>query len=320
MRTPPQEGGAFLFLVVATKPETPKKSTPTKRRASTTSTKKPVNKNNVGRRKTSRRTSSSRKRQHGFRQWLRSLLPGWPVWLGAAAAVIGFAFLYRTLSRTKLTYSLPQGYNIHGIDVSHYQGNIDWELLRNRATIDECPIQFVMMKATEGANIVDSKFANNFAKAHEYGFTCGAYHFYSTLSSAREQAAFFINKVELKPGDLPPVLDVEVKPKEQTKEAFKQNVLEWLSIVERHYGVKPILYTYYRFKLDYLNDSVFNQYPYWIAHYYVDSVAYQGSWKFWQHTDQGRLPGIKGKVDLNVYNGSFYDLRKMTIGGVVDEE
>ena len=73
-------------------------------------------------------------------------------------------------------------------------------------------------------------------------------------------------------------------------------------------------YTYYKFKLDYLNDSVFNQYPYWIAHYYVDSLKYEGDWKFWQHTDAGSLPGIKGPVDFNIYNGSFYDLRQMTIG------
>ena len=64
----------------------------------------------------------------------------------------------------------------------------------------------------------------------------------------------------------------------------------------------------------YLNDTIFNQYPYWIAHYYVDSVAYKGPWKFWQHTDVGRLPGIKGDVDFNIYNGSYYDLRQLTIG------
>ena len=64
----------------------------------------------------------------------------------------------------------------------------------------------------------------------------------------------------------------------------------------------------------FFNDSIFDQYPYWIAHYYVDSLEYQGPWKFWQHTDVGRLPGIKGNVDFNIYNGSYYDLRQMTIG------
>ena len=93
-------------------------------------------------------------------------------------------------------------------------------------------------------------------------------------------------------------------------------MLTWLDIVEKHYQVKPIIYTYYKFKMKYLNDSIFDQYPYWIAHYYVDSVEYQGRWKFWQHTDVGKLPGIKGHVDFDIYNGSYYDLRQMTIGSM----
>ena len=123
-----------------------------------------------------------------------------------------------------------------------------------------------------------------------------------------------MSTVKLENGDLPPVLDVEHKPKEQTDEEFKNSVLLWLQLVEKHYQVKPIIYTYYKFKKRYLSDSIFNQYPYWIAHYYVDSLEYQGPWKFWQHTDAGRLPGIKGSVDFNIYNGSYYDLRQMTIG------
>ena len=107
---------------------------------------------------------------------------------------------------------------------------------------------------------------------------------------------------------------MEHKPKNQTDEEFKQSVLEWLDIVEKHYGVKPIIYTYYKFKTRYLSDPIFDDYPYWIAHYYVEQVEYEGKWKFWQHTDVGRLPGIKGNVDFNIYNGSMYDLRKMTIG------
>ena len=212
----------------------------------------------------------------------------------------------------KVTY--PAGYDIHGIDVSHYQGEIDWKELRLHGTIDECPIRFVMIKATEGADKVDENFERNFTMARDNGFTRGAYHFYSTQSPAEDQAQAFISQVRLERGDLPPVLDVERKPKEQSREQFRQSLLTWLRTVEQHYGVKPILYTYYKFKLEYLNDSIFNEYPYWIAHYYVDSVEYKGAWKFWQHTDKGRLPGIDGDVDLNIYNGSFYELRQMTIG------
>ena len=83
--------------------------------------------------------------------------------------------------------------------------------------------------------------------------------------------------------------------------------------MEDRYHVKPIIYTYYKFKEEFLSDERFDDYPYWIAHYYVKQVEYKGKWKFWQHTDVGKLPGIKGYVDLDIYNGSYYDLQKLTI-------
>jgi lysozyme len=109
------------------------------------------------------------------------------------------------------------------------------------------------------------------------------------------------------------VLDVEHKPKNVSVEDFQRDVLTWLHIVEDKYHVKPIIYTYYKFKTEYLDAPVFDDYPYWIAHYYVEKVEYKGPWKFWQHTDAGKLPGIKGNVDLDIYNGSYYDLQKLTI-------
>lgn len=250
-------------------------------------------------------------------------LPGWTWWIGGGViiAVYVFFFYYIFVSpfgfRWRALYgevSYPEGYEIHGIDISHHQGTIDWATLKDEAVIDERPIRFIMIKATEGANKIDENFKDNFYNAREYGFTRGAYHFYGTRSTAKAQAQFFISQVKLEKGDLPPVLDVEHKPSNQTDEEFKESVLEWLRIVENHYGVPPIVYTYYKFKLRYLSDSAFDAYPYWIAHYYVDKVEYEGAWKFWQHTDAGRLPGIKGDVDFNIYNGSFYDLRQMTIG------
>ena len=249
-------------------------------------------------------------------------LPKWVWRLGVALVIMGYIWAFYLLMvspfgfRWRALYgdmALPDGYDIHGIDVSHYQGDIDWKKLRDHGTIDECPVSFVMIKATEGTDRVDEKFEYNFRQAREYGFTRGAYHYYSTLSSAADQAKFFFKNVKLEQGDLPPVLDVEQKPKTQTDKEFSKSVLQWLQMAEQHYGVKPILYTYYKFKVDYLNDSAFDNYPYWIAHYYVDSVEYKGQWKFWQHTDVGRLQGIEGNVDLNIYNGSFYDLQMMTI-------
>lgn len=208
----------------------------------------------------------------------------------------------------------PEGYEIHGIDISHYQGEINWNRLRSNALIDGCPLRFIIVKATEGSTRVDPNFEDNFYQVREYGFVRGVYHFWSTQSSARSQAYFFLKKVHLQSGDLPPVLDIEHKPQGQNTQDFQTDVLTWLHIVEDKYHVKPIIYTYRNFKEKYLSAPVFDDYPYWIAHYYVDKVEYKGQWKFWQHTDTGVLPGIKGHVDLNIYNGSYYDLMRLTIG------
>lgn len=253
--------------------------------------------------------------------------PRWAWWIGAIAMVCFYiwAFYYFFVGPTGFRWralygdaQYPSGYQIHGIDISHYQGDIDWEQLRN-AMIAGCPVRFIIIKSTEGSTKMDEMFGDNFRQAREYGFIRGAYHFWSNKSSARSQAYYFLEKVHLTDGDLPPVLDIEHKPKDMSVEAFQQNVLTWLHIVEDKYHVKPILYTYYKFKEQYLSAPVFEDYPYWIAHYYVEKIEYKGAWKFWQHTDAGELPGIKGYVDFNVYNGSYYDLRKLTIGASSQE-
>ncbi|WP_249118830.1 glycoside hydrolase family 25 protein [Prevotella jejuni] len=242
----------------------------------------------------------------------------WAVGLCLAAGysfLFYFLFVAPTGFRWRAIYGdpdYPEGYTIYGIDVSRYQGTINWNRLRN-AMIDRLPIRFIIIKSTEGDSHVDMKFRDNFYNAKESGFIRGAYHFWSNNSSARRQAYFFLAMVHLEPGDLPPVLDVEHKPKNISTEEFQQNILTWLHIVEDRYHVKPIIYTYYKFKDQYLSDSRFDDYPYWIAHYYVHQMEYQGNWKFWQHTDAGKLPGIKGYVDLNIYNGSFYDLQQLLI-------
>lgn len=251
-----------------------------------------------------------------------SSYPRWAWWLGGVG-IIGlyiwvfyhffvspFGFRWRALYGDAKN---PKGYEIRGIDISHYQGKINWEKLSN-AQIEHSPIRFVVIKATEGSTQIDDCFQDNFKNARDYGFIRGAYHFWSNKSSARDQARFFLKKVHLKDGDLPPVLDVENKPEDMSVEDFHREILTWMHIVEDKYHVKPILYTYYKFKNQYLNTPVFDDYPYWIAHYYVDEIEYEGDWKFWQHTDAGRLPGIKGTVDFNLYNGSFYDLKKLCIG------
>ena len=266
-------------------------------------------------------TKRKRKTVRSRRSFLHRY-PRWAVALGAVAMIVLYiwCFYYFFVSPTGFRWralygdaKYPEGYEIHGIDISHYQADIDWGQLSN-AMIKGCPVRFIIMKSTEGVGKLDEAFYENYQSAGDYGFIRGAYHFWSTKSSAREQAYYFLDKVHLNEGDLPPVLDVEHKPKDQSLEDFQRDVLTWLHIVEDKYHVKPIIYTYYKFKQSYLSAPVFDDYPYWIAHYYVDKIEYKGPWKFWQHTDAGRLPGIKGYVDFNIYNGSFYDLKRLTIG------
>ena len=250
-----------------------------------------------------------------FKRW-----PSWVVWVGAislcAAYILFFYYFFigPYSFRWKAIYGdpvYPEGFDVHGIDVSHYQEGIDWELLRN-ASLDTSPVSFVFIKATEGTTLLDDNFNLNFYEAKQNDFVRGAYHFFLPDVDARAQARFFLKQVHLEPGDLPPVLDVE-KTGGLTVAQLRKAVKTWLDIVEAEYGVKPIIYTGYRFKLDYLNTPVFNEYPYWIAHYYVERLEYKGPWHFWQHTDCGRVDGIRGNVDCNIFNGSMEELMRLTI-------
>lgn len=254
--------------------------------------------------------------------------PRWAWWIGGTAVIVLYVFLFYhffvgpTGFRWRALYGdaeYPEGYEIHGIDISHYQGKIDWEQLKN-AMIKGCPVRFVIIKSTEGSSRLDENFRENFNQARDFGFIRGVYHFWSNKSTAREQAYYFLDQVHLTDGDLPPVLDIEHKPADKSVEDFQRDVLTWLHIVEDKYHVKPIIYTYYKFKEQYLSAPVFEDYPYWIAHYYVDKVQYKGKWKFWQHTDVGKLPGIKGYVDFNIYNGSYYELKQLCIGSNNNEK
>lgn len=263
---------------------------------------------------TRRKPTKRRTRKASHQAWGWSRL--WPSLVGAVIVFGTCYFLLRAIlsSSVSTNVTVVEGYTMRGIDVSHHQGVINWELLRNQAAIDEKPISFAFIKATEGSDIIDSRFRQNFAAARQYGIMRGAYHFYRTGTPAKQQAEHFIRHVQLEDGDLPPVLDVEVKPADVGIEDFRQGILEWLARVEQHYKVRPILYTYHSFHQQYMNDSVFNLYPYWIAHYYVDSVRYRGPWSFWQYSDSGQLPGIKEKVDLNIFRGTYDELRQLTIG------
>lgn len=245
--------------------------------------------------------------------------PSYILWSVLAFIIVVYIFFfYKTFVgpysfRWKALYgdvTYPKGL-VRGIDISHYQGDINWEKLRN-AQIQGAPVSFVFIKATEGTDLWDKNFNLNFHNAKKNDIIRGAYHYFSPHTSGKEQAKFYCKMVQLDENDLPPVLDVEEKGSYSTPQ-LQREVLDWLNAVEKHYGTTPILYTGYKFKTSYLNSSRFDKYPYWIAHYYVDSLAYKGQWTFWQHTDAGEVDGIKGDVDINLFNGDYQDLINLTI-------
>lgn len=262
--------------------------------------------------KKKKRTPSKQPKDTG-----RAETPQWVIWAITGVVVVGFLCYFYAYHLKPYFYRWDFGETyagrpvVHGIDISHHQGKIDWDKLA-KAENEGSGIHFVFMKATEGADWMDSTFQHNFTQARDKGFIRGAYHFFSNTSPAEKQADFFCKQVNLASYDLPPVLDVETKGT-YSEDSLRLEVKNWLRKVEAHYGVKPIIYTSRKFKERYLNDDSLNTYPFWIAHYYVDSLTYQGKWAFWQHTDMGRLPGIKGRVDMNVFNGDLEALKGITL-------
>lgn len=197
---------------------------------------------------------------------------------------------------------IPKKYSIHGIDVSYYQGKIDWPKVKAMDDND-VKISFAFIKATEGVMLVDRYFQRNWREAPKAGIICGAYHYFKPKKSGLWQAKFFLQTVDIERNDLPPVVDIEelngVSPARMRSE-----LKEYVNYIEKKTGVKPIIYTGLSFYNDYLNGH-FEDYPLWIAHYYKSRLITneKTKWHFWQHSDKARVNGINHAVDFNVFNG-----------------
>ena len=199
-----------------------------------------------------------------------------------------------------------EGFQIHGIDVSRYQSDIDWEKVAGQ------DVKFAFVKASEGETISDNFFCKNWREMKDAGVRRGAYHFFRPTTSVLTQAQNFMDNVILEKGDLPPVLDVEVMDGVESEELVKR-VKTWLEIIEFEYQIKPIIYTNLKFYNNHLADSL-SDYPVWIARYnqYFEPLLTNGKdWIFWQYGNQGQLDGIKGDVDLNVFQGTEEDLESL---------
>ena len=212
---------------------------------------------------------------------------------------------------TQFGIEVPINYNIHGIDVSKYQKEIEWDDVK-AMKVKGLKIGFSFIKATEGENLMDAKFSYNWKQSKKSNLPRGAYHFFRSNKDAEKQAKLFIKTVSLQTGDLPPVLDVETLDN-TAPDAIKTKVKVWLNIVESHYGIKPIIYTNADFYNKYLGVQ-FDEYPLWVAHYFEKQrPRINRNWHFWQHSDRGNVNGIDAKVDFNVFNGDSADFRELLI-------
>lgn len=209
----------------------------------------------------------------------------------------------KTISEFK--HELPE-YSSFGIDVSTYQYNINWDTVLKYNEID-----FVFIRATAGENKLDDTFTRNKELLKKHNIICGVYHYYRPNENSKTQADFFIKNVKLEIGDLPPVLDIEKLSKDKNLSILKKELLNWLKIIEQHYKITPIIYTYNNYYSLFLqNDKRFSKYPIWIAWYNTKErpETIVKEWLFWQFSDKGRLKGLEHNVDLNVFNGTKKNL------------
>ncbi len=217
-----------------------------------------------------------------------------PIYIGVAslAVILGFCQCGSKKDIIKNNYELSKGYD--GIDVSHHNGDINWKEVRKSRNI-----QFVYVKATQGKGYVDSKYLENMREAHKQKLKVGIYHYFTSRASATEQFNWFRKQANLTWQDLVPVVDVEEMKGWRSKEQLQDSLMVFVRLVKKHYGKPPVIYTSQNFYNTNLAPR-FNKLYLFIAAYRRTPPQIEGAtYDIWQYTDVGRVPGIKGWVDLS---------------------
>jgi lysozyme len=224
--------------------------------------------------------------------------------LGASIASAGSLKDAKPNDRVAAAHAMP----IQGIDVSYWQGDIDWDKVRDAG------VSFTYIKATEGGDRVDPKFLENWEGAKRAGIARGAYHFIYWCRPANEQALWFMLNVPPDPDALPPVLDVEWNSYSKTcpgkldRDTALAKIKILLDAMQAYTGKRPIIYTDPVFHRDVL-EGEFPDYHFWLRSVAAEPDARyrQRSWAFWQFTTTGKVPGVAGRVDRNSFNGTQQD-------------
>lgn len=205
-----------------------------------------------------------------------------------------------------ITRRCSTGTTLRGIDISYYQGRIDWDRVATQN------IEYAFIRVSDGLANIDSQFARNWAEARRVGIRRGAYQYFRPNLSAVAQADLLLSRMgALMPGDLPPVIDVEASGS-LSPATVAARVREWIDRVEGQLGVTPIIYTGPYFWRDSVGAPAFAaNHPLWVAHYTTACPLVPEPWTRWtfhQFTDSGSVAGISGPVDTNYFNGTEADL------------
>ena len=219
------------------------------------------------------------------------------------AAIIQGAVAKAKLKLEDDYLSTLAGRKLWGIDISKYQPNINWNLMVKKNKPD-----FVFVKVTEGTTIVDRMYRKHKRNLEKHSILYGGYHFMSFRSSGYWQAKTFIRHAGLKKGNMVPVLDVEYgRRRMPSKRKVIREIRNYCKVIEKHYGVKPIIYTHPHLYSTYLKGT-FDDYPLWICDY---RRTPRHDWSIWQHTARGRLYGFKGRLDKNVMKSDRATLKTL---------
>jgi len=214
----------------------------------------------------------------------------------ASRVLAGLALALLPLPRAAAGAEAPRK---TGIDVSHHSGEIDWQAVARHG------FDFVFVKATEGIDDGDPSFELHWDAVGELGVARGAYHFFVTEDDPEAQARFFLSKARFRPGDLPPVVDVEVLGHGTTGDV-SEKLLRFLEIVEAECGATPVIYTNARFWDTHFTPT-FGRYPLWIAEYDVESPTLPAGWDewtIWQFEGDAAVPRIeKGAARSRLRDG-----------------